>query len=127
MTSNALPTRQLAVFLGLGLLIALFLAGVVSNFASSQPDGLDAAARAGCTFNADDEITGGDCMAKRSGEHALADSPVADYDVDGVGNSYLATGLSGAGGVLIVFGVGAGLFWAIRRRGGRTRTGADAP
>jgi len=34
--------RKLAWFLGAGLLVALILAGVVSNFASRSPDGLDA-------------------------------------------------------------------------------------
>ncbi|MBO3738013.1 PDGLE domain-containing protein [Actinoplanes flavus] len=103
-------------FLIAGLLVALLLAGVVSSFASGSPDGLDYAAREGCTFNADDEITGGTCMAQREGEHQLGDSPLADYAVAGVDNEFLATGLSGVAGVLITFAIGGGLFWLLRRR-----------
>jgi cobalt/nickel transport protein len=99
-----------------GLLVALLLAGVVSSFASGSPDGLDYAAREGCTFNADDEITGGTCMAQQEQEHQLADSPLADYAVRGIDNEFLATGLSGVIGVLITFAVGGGLFWVLRRR-----------
>jgi hypothetical protein len=36
-------------FLLAGLAVCLLLAGVVSNFASSSPDGLEHAAREGCT------------------------------------------------------------------------------
>ncbi|WP_127507254.1 PDGLE domain-containing protein [Actinoplanes solisilvae] len=109
-------TKRLGWFLAGGLLVALLLAGVVSNFASGSPDGLDYAAREGCTFNADDEITGGTCMAQQEGEHQLGDSPLADYGIKGVGNSFLSTALAGTAGVLITFGIGAGLFWVARRR-----------
>ena len=57
--------RKLGWFVAGGLLVALLLAGVVSNFASGSPDGLDATARKGCTFDADGRITGGTCMAQR--------------------------------------------------------------
>ncbi|GIE81720.1 membrane protein [Actinoplanes philippinensis] len=99
-----------------GLLVALLLAGVVSSFASGSPDGLDYAAREGCTFNADDEITGGSCMLQREQDHQLGDSPLADYGIKGIDNEYLSTGLSGVAGVLLTFAIGGGLFWLIRRR-----------
>ncbi|GIE36363.1 membrane protein [Actinoplanes italicus] len=99
-----------------GLLVALLLAGVVSSFASGSPDGLDHAAREGCTFNADDEITGGTCMAQQEQDHQLAGSPLADYALRGIDNEYLATGLSGVIGVLVTFAIGGGLFWVLRRR-----------
>lgn len=98
-----------------GLLTALLLAGVVSSFASSAPDGLDSASTRGCTTNAAGEITGGTCMAQGAKDHELADSPLADYGIAGVGNAYLSTGLSGVVGVLLVFAVAGGLFWALRR------------
>ncbi|WP_246248317.1 PDGLE domain-containing protein, partial [Micromonospora maritima] len=60
-----------------GLLVALLLAGVVSNYASSHPDGLDSSLLKGCTVNADDEITGGSCPAQQARDHELADSPLA--------------------------------------------------
>ncbi|MFY1690445.1 PDGLE domain-containing protein [Plantactinospora sp. WMMB782] len=107
--------RSGAFILG-GLLVALLLAGVVSNFASAHPDGLDSSLREGCTFDADDNITGGSCPAQEAREHELADSPLADYGVRGVDNAFLSTGLSGVLGVLITFAVGGGLFWLTRRR-----------
>jgi cobalt/nickel transport protein len=99
-----------------GLFVALVLAGVVSNFASSSPDGLDATAREGCTFNAEGEITGGSCMAQQEKDHQLAGSPLADYGIKGIDNPYVSTGLAGAAGVLITFAIGGGLFWVARRR-----------
>ncbi|MEH1124923.1 PDGLE domain-containing protein [Micromonospora sp. CPCC 206061] len=116
--------RRTWLFLGAGLLVALLLAGVVSNFASSSPDGLDHTAREGCTTNAEGEITGGTCMAQEEEDHQLGDSPLADYGIKGIDNEYLSTGLSGALGVLITFGLGAGVFWLVRRRGqDRTESG----
>jgi len=100
-----------------GLLVALFLAGVVSNFASGSPDGLDAASRKGCTFNENDEVTGGDCMARNAKDHELADSPLADYGLAGIGNSFVSTAIAGVTGVLVTFAVAGGIFWLVRRRG----------
>ena len=109
-------SRRLGWFLAGGLLVAALLAGVVSGFASSSPDGLDATARKGCTTDADGRITGGTCIAQREKGHQTADSPLANYGIKGIDNPYLATGLSGVLGVLITFGVGAGAFWLVRRR-----------
>jgi len=109
-------SKRLGWFLAAGLLVSLLLAGVVSNFASSSPDGLDYAAREGCTFNADGEITGGTCMAQQEGAHQLGGGPLADYGIKGIDNPYLSTGLSGVLGVLITFAIGGGAFWLVRRR-----------
>ena len=109
-------SKRLGWFLAGGLLVALLLAGVVSNFASGSPDGLDATARQGCTFNAQDEITGGTCMLQQEREHQLKDSPFADYGIRGVSQPYVSTGLAGVAGVLITFGIGAGGFWLLRRK-----------
>jgi len=103
-------------FLVAGLIVAFLLAGIVSNFASSSPDGLDATARKGCTFDAQGNITGGTCMAQREQDHQMKDSPLADYGIKGIDNPYLSTGLSGILGVLITFGVGTGVFYLVRRR-----------
>ncbi|ROT31752.1 PDGLE domain-containing protein [Micromonospora sp. HM5-17] len=109
-------TKRSGLFILGGLLVALLLAGVVSNFASAHPDGLDSTLRKGCVFDADDTIVGGSCPAQQAREHELADSPLADYGVRGVDNTYLSTGLAGALGVLLTFAVGGGLFWLTRRR-----------
>ncbi|MBQ0900526.1 PDGLE domain-containing protein [Micromonospora sp. U21] len=111
-------------FLAGGLLVALLLAGVVSNYASSHPDGLDSSLLKGCTVDADDNIVGGSCPAQQAREHELGDSPLADYGVRGVENGFLSTGLSGVLGVLLTFAVGAGGFWLLRRRGA-TSTPSD--
>ncbi|MEU8182014.1 PDGLE domain-containing protein [Micromonospora sp. NPDC049044] len=104
-------------FLAGGLLVALLLAGVVSNYASSHPDGLDSSLLKGCTVDADDNIVGGSCPAQQAKDHELGDSPLADYGVRGVENSFVSTGLSGVLGVLVTFAIGAGGFWLLRRRG----------
>jgi cobalt/nickel transport protein len=112
--------RRLGWFLAGGLLVALLLAGVVSNFASSSPDGLDATTLKGCTVDAAGNITGGQCPAQQAQDHQLADGPLADYGIRGMANPHLSTGLAGVAGVLITFGLGAALFWLLRRRGANT-------
>lgn len=90
-------------FLVAGLLVALLLAGVVSGFASSSPDGLERVA----------QDQGFAATAKDS---PLAGSPVADYAVDGVEHERLSTGLAGVAGVAVTFTFGLGLFLLVRRR-----------
>ncbi len=119
--------RRLGAFGLVGLLVAVVLAGVVSNFASSAPDGLDSVARRGCTVDADGAVTGGECMAASERDSVTADSPLADYGLRGVDNPYLSTGLSGVLGVLVTFAVGAGLVWVTRRRARTDPDAADAP
>ncbi len=114
--------RKLGWFLGAGLLVALILAGVVSSFASRSPDGLDATALQGCTTDEHGKITGGTCMAQQEQSHQFQHGPLANYGIRGLGNSYLSTGLAGVAGVLVTFGLGAGLFWVARRRGGASGT-----
>jgi cobalt/nickel transport protein len=109
-------SKRLGWFFAGGLLVAILLAGVVSSFASGSPDGLDATARQGCTFNADDEITGGTCMAQQERDHQLGDGPLAGYGIRGIGNDHLSTGLAGVLGVAIVFALSGGVFWLVRRR-----------
>ncbi|MEU5562015.1 PDGLE domain-containing protein [Micromonospora musae] len=109
-------SKRLWAFIGGGLLVALVLAGVVSNYASSHPDGLDSSLLKGCTVDADDNIVGGSCPAQQAKDHELADSPLADYGVRGVENGFLSTGLSGVLGVLLTFAIGGGAFWLLRRR-----------
>ena len=103
-------------FIVAGLIVAFLLAGIVSNFASSSPDGLDSAALRGCTTNAAGEITGGTCMAQKEQDHQLGGSPLAGYGIRGIDNPYLATGLAGVLGVAITFAIGGGIFWLVRRR-----------
>ncbi len=113
-----------------GLLVALLLAGVVSNFASPHPDGLDSSLREGCTLDADGEITGGSCPAQQEQEHEIG-GPLADYGIAGLDNEFLSTGLSGVLGVLLTFVLAGGAFRLVRRRDAAPETGgardADRP
>jgi cobalt/nickel transport protein len=91
-------------FLVVGLLVCLVVAGVVSFYASSHPDGLEFVA----------EKTGFIDTARDS---AVADGPLADYSTRGVDNERLSVGLSGVIGVVIMMVLSTGLFWVLRRRG----------
>ena len=93
--------RRLRWFLGIGLVGALVVAGGLRGFAADEPDGLERVAI--------DE--GFDEAAE---DHALADSPLADYAVEGVEDERLSTGLAGLVGVAITLVVAGGLFYGIR-------------
>ncbi|MFF3376527.1 energy-coupling factor ABC transporter permease [Streptomyces sp. NPDC002680] len=86
-----------------GLAASLVLAGVVSFYASASPDGLEKVA-------ADKGI---DAKVE---EHAAADSPFADYGVEGISDGRLSGGLAGVIGVGVTVVAGTGVFWAVRRR-----------
>jgi len=86
-----------------GLAASLVLAGVVSFYASANPDGLEKVA-------ADKGI---DAKVE---EHAAADSPLADYGVEGIGDGRLSGGLAGVIGVGVTIAAGTGVFWAVRSR-----------
>ena len=88
-------------FVVAGVGIALVLAFLVSPHASSSPDGLEKVA-------SDNGIDLGVT------DHAMADSPVADYAVSGVDEGSLSTGLAGIVGVAVTFAVGFGLFTVLK-------------
>jgi cobalt/nickel transport system permease protein/cobalt/nickel transport protein len=94
------------LWIGLGL--CLVLAGLVSFYASSDPDGLE---RVG-------EDIGFIDAARDS---AVADSPLSDYAVAGVGDERLSVGLAGAIGVLVTAVAAFGLFLGLARRARRSR------
>jgi cobalt/nickel transport protein len=96
-------------------LVALVIAGALSYFADSDPDGLDSATLKGCEVVETDqgEQLTGECIAQRAGDHHLADSPLADYAVAGDDRF---TGVAGILGVLATAAVAGGLFWLLRRR-----------
>ncbi|GGV86168.1 hypothetical protein GCM10010294_66530 [Streptomyces griseoloalbus] len=92
-----------------GLAASLVLAGFVSFYASADPDGLEKVA----TDHGIDE---------KAREHAIADSPLADYGVEDVDDARLSGGLAGVIGVGVTVVAGTGVFWVVRRR----RTGEEA-
>ena len=91
-------------FVVVGVLVALFLAGFVSYYASSNPDGLEHVA----------EQTG---VIDTAEEHAAAEGPLADYTTEGVENERLSGGLAGVIGAVVVLVLAGGLAFVVRRRG----------
>jgi hypothetical protein len=87
-----------------GVLVALVLAGVVSFYASSSPDGLNKVA-----------IDQGFSSTEK--EHGAADGPLAGYEARGIGNARVSGGVAGVTGSLIVLLLAGGLAFAVRRRG----------
>ena len=100
------------------LVVALLIAGGLSYFASSAPDGLDTVALNGCQTvqTAGGEQLTGDCIAQHAAEHATAGSPLADYSLFGGDGT---VGPAGIIGVIVTLAVAGGLFWLLRRRGTR--------
>lgn len=103
MSTRTMSTRTRTVVLA-GLLVALFLAGVVSYYASSEPDGLNRVA-----------IDKG--LDKGEQPHSFADSPLAGYGLKGVDSERLSGALAGIAGVTLTFAAGGVLTLVLRRRG----------
>jgi hypothetical protein len=81
--------KKSVVFFGVALLVSLVIAAVISQFASSQPDGLEyVAEQEGFLETAEDQAPG--------------ESPLADYG----GDSTSRLILSGVVGVLATLGLG---------------------
>ena len=95
-------------FLISGFIASLFLAGVVSFYASSNPDGLEKVA----------EDIG---FIETAEDHTYAEGALADYGVKGVENPRLSTGLAGVIGVVATGVISTGLFMMVRRKSGETK------
>jgi cobalt/nickel transport protein len=99
---------RFTVFVVAGLALAAALAFFVSPQASSEPDGLNRVA-----------IDEG--FAEHESTHALDDTPTAGYEVRGVDDDRLSTGLAGVIGVAATFALAGGLFLVVRHTGNRRR------
>ncbi|MBL1082067.1 energy-coupling factor ABC transporter permease [Streptomyces actinomycinicus] len=86
-----------------GLVTSLVLAGFVSFYASSNPDGLE-------------KVAHDKGIDEKTEEHAAAGSPLADYGVKDVSDARLSGGLAGVIGVGVTVVAGSTVFWALRRR-----------
>ena len=95
-------------FLIAGFIASLFLAGVVSFYASSNPDGLEKVA----------EDIG---FIETAEDHTYAEGALADYGVKGVENPRLSTGLAGVIGVVATGVVSTGIFMLVRRKSGDSK------
>ena len=91
-------------FLLAGLFLSLAVAGFLSYYASSDPDGLEKVAEEkGFLDTAKDSVNAG--------------TPLADYGITGLDNERLSVGLSGAIGVLVTLIVAFMIFKAIAKKG----------
>lgn len=98
------------------LVVALLLAGIVSYWASSAPDGLNKVA----------SDTGFGAQEK---QHGLDESPFAGYGTKGLGDGFASGAVAGVAGVAITLALAGGLTLVLRRRaasGGSTSDGTDA-
>lgn len=100
-------------FVILALLASLLVAGGVSYYASSHPDGLEYVA---------EKVGFGDAAE----EHANADGPLADYQLRGIDDERISGGLAGIIGALVVLVIAGGLGYLLRRRGGPDPHETDA-
>ncbi|MFM2154475.1 MAG: hypothetical protein RL382_376 [Actinomycetota bacterium] len=70
-----------------GFIASLFLAGVVSYYASSSPDGLE-------------KVAGDIGFIETAKDHTNADGTLADYGVKGIENERASVGVAGVIGVI---------------------------
>jgi cobalt/nickel transport protein len=94
-------------FLISGFAVSLFLAGVVSFYASSNPDGLEKVAQ---------DIG----FLDTAKEHTNADGVLADYGVKGIENERASVGVAGVIGVIGTAVVGGLLFKFLVRKPKKT-------
>jgi hypothetical protein len=89
------------MIVGIGLAVSLVLAGVVSYYASSSPDGLE-------------KVAGDIGFIDSAQDSAVANSPLSGHAVSGVDDGRLSGGIVG---VALVAAIAFGLFtWLARRR-----------
>jgi cobalt/nickel transport protein len=100
------PTRWVVV---VGVAVALLLAGVVSFYASGDPDGLT-------------KVSEDQGFAQSEKDHGAGDGPLAGYETKGIADGRLSGGLAGVVGSLVVLSLAGGGALVVRRR----RTSAEA-
>jgi ABC-type glucose/galactose transport system permease subunit len=98
--------RRLWWFLGAGLVVTLIVAGVLSGYASGEPDGLE-------------RVSIDEGFEDSAQDHSLDNSPLADYAVEGIENDQVSTGIAGIIGVVVTLVVATGLFYGLRYLGQR--------
>lgn len=96
-------TRRNRAFLLVGLVVVLVLAGFVSFYASSAPDGLN-------------KVAADHGIAATEAQHAAKDSPLAGYSTKGVHNERLSGAVAGIAGVGLTLAAATGVFWVVKRR-----------
>ncbi len=99
-------TRALVV---VGLLVALLLAGGVSFYASSAPDGLNRVAQ-------------DQGFSRTARSHASGKTPLAGYRTQGVQAQRFSHGVAGVVGSLVVLALAGGVTMVVRRGSRRSTT-----
>ena len=102
MTATSSKVSVKVVAMGV-FVVALILAGVVSFYAASSPDGLN-------------RVAADKGFSDTEKDHHAADGPFAGYGTSFVDNERLSGGLAGVVGVLVVLSLSGGLTLALRRR-----------
>ncbi len=87
----------------IGLAISIFIASMLSFYASANPDGLEFVAEQVGFLN----------TAKDS---AVAGSPLADYALTGLENERFSVGIAGIVGVILTAIISFGLFTFLKKR-----------
>jgi cobalt/nickel transport protein len=90
-------------FFAAALLVSALLAGVVSFYASSSPDGLEKVA----------EDVG---FIETAKEHTFGDFTLSDYGISGLENARLSVGFAGLIGVVVTALIAMALFMLIRKK-----------
>ena len=106
MSRRRVSTRTLVLA---GVVVALLLAGVVSFYASSSPDGLNRVAQ-------------DKGFSHSQTRHHGDGSPFAGYGTAGVRDERLSKGVAGVAGSVVVLALAGGLTLLVRRR---PEAGAD--
>jgi len=104
-------SRSVVPFVVVGLVIALLIGVVLSNFAASSPDALQRSIINSACQDAPDKEA---CLVEQEGQPLLEIAPKALL-------GYQVTWLSGLVGVITTFAVGAGLVVLLRLSGGSPR------
>ena len=86
-----------------GLLAALFIAAIVSQFNFGDPDGLES-------------VAGSEGFIESGQEHTLVDSLFADYATTGVANETLSLAVAGIAGTVITLLVAWGIVLAVKEK-----------
>lgn len=95
-----IPTRWVVAGLAVA---ALILAGFVSFYASTSPDGLN-------------RVAADKGFASTEKTHHVDGSPLAGYESKGVHNARLSKAIAGVSGTVIVLALAGGLTLLVRRR-----------
>jgi cobalt/nickel transport protein len=95
-------------FLAAGFLVSIFLAGVLSFYASSDPDGLE-------------KVAGDIGFIETAKDHTYADGALADYGVKGIKNERASVGVAGIIGVIGTAVVAGAMFTFIARKPKRVK------